>query len=61
VAPELLALGYAELAARRPEKALQAFDRVAAGLPPRLAAADGTAFFANLAHGRAMARSALGR
>jgi tetratricopeptide (TPR) repeat protein len=40
-APELLALGYAELAARRPQKALQTFDKAAASLSPRLTAAVG--------------------
>ena len=59
-APELLALGYAELAARRPQKALQTFDKAAASLSPRLTAAVGNPLFANLAHGRAMAWSALG-
>jgi tetratricopeptide (TPR) repeat protein len=59
-APELLALGYAELAARRPQEALKAFDRAVASLSPRLTAARGNFFFANLAHGRAMAWSALG-
>jgi hypothetical protein len=33
----------------------------AAGLPPRLAAAAGIAFFTNLAAWRALARSALGQ
>jgi tetratricopeptide (TPR) repeat protein len=52
----LLPLGYAELAAHRPQKALQAFDRVVAGLPPY----GGNAFLADLAHGRAAAWDALG-
>jgi hypothetical protein len=60
-APELLALGYAELAARHPQQALQAFDRAADGLPPRQEGREGQNFFASLAHGRAMARSVLGQ
>jgi tetratricopeptide (TPR) repeat protein len=52
----LLPLGYADLAAHRPEMALQAFDRAVAGLPPR----GGNAFLADLAHGRAAAWDALG-
>ena len=60
-APELLALGYAELAARRPQKALQAFDKAAANLPPGREREAGQRFFASLAHGRAMALSALGQ
>ena len=58
-APELLALGYAELAARHPQKALQEFDRAAASLPPTHE--ESQRFFASLAHGRAMALSALGQ
>jgi hypothetical protein len=60
-APELLALGYAELAARRPQKALQAFDRAAAGLPQQHEARESQHFFVSLAHGRAMAWSMLGQ
>jgi tetratricopeptide (TPR) repeat protein len=60
-APELLALGYAELAARHPQKALQAFDRAAAGLPPQNERQESQRFFASLVHGRAMALSALGQ
>lgn len=60
-APELLALGYAQLAARHPQKALQAFDRAAAGLPPQHEGRESQRFFASLAHGRAMATSALGQ
>ena len=52
----LLPLGYADLAAHRPEMALQAFDRAVAGLPPH----GGNAFLADLAHGRAAAWDALG-
>ncbi len=59
-APELLALGYAELAARHPQKALQAFDRAAAEVPPQNERQESQGFFASLAHGRAMALSALG-
>jgi tetratricopeptide (TPR) repeat protein len=57
-APELLALGYAEIAARRPQQALRAFDSAMASLPPGSAMA-GNGLSANLAHGRAMAWSAL--
>ena len=60
-APELLALGYAELAARHPQKALQAFDRAAAGLPPQNERQESQRFFASLVHGRAMALSELGQ
>ena len=60
-APELLALGYAELAARHPQKALQAFDRAAASLPPTHEGRESQRFFASLEHGQAMARSALGQ
>jgi hypothetical protein len=59
-APEKLALGYADIAARRPQKALQAFDLAAASLPPRPAMPGSNSFFANVAHGRAIAWSALG-
>ena len=60
-APELLALGYAELAARHPQKALQEFDRAAASLPPTHERRESQRFFASLAHGRAMAWSVLGQ
>ena len=60
-APELLALGYAELAARHPQQALQEFDRAAASLPPTHERRESQRFFASLAHGRAMAWSALGQ
>ena len=60
-AQELLALGYAELAAHHPQKALQAFDRAAAGLPPTHERRESQRFFAGLAHGRTMAWSALGQ
>ncbi len=60
-APELLALGYAELAARQPQQALQEFDRAAASLPPTHERRESQRFFASLAHGRAMAWSALGQ
>jgi len=52
----LLPLGYAELAAHRPQMALQAFDRAVAGLPPL----GGNALLADVAHGRAAAWDALG-
>jgi tetratricopeptide (TPR) repeat protein len=56
----LLPLGYADLAAHRPQMALQAFDRAVAGLPPQQAKTRPNAFFADLAHGRAAAWDALG-
>jgi hypothetical protein len=52
-------LGYAELAARRPQKALQEFDKAAASLPPGPEAGGSQHFFASLAHGRAIALSQL--
>jgi tetratricopeptide (TPR) repeat protein len=52
----LLRLGYAELAAHRPQMALQAFDRAVAGLPPH----GGNALLADVARGRAAAWDALG-
>jgi len=52
----LLPLGYAELAAHRPQMALQAFDRAVAGFPPH----GGNALLADVAHGRAAAWDALG-
>jgi len=59
--PELLALGYAELAAHHPQKALQEFDKAAASLPPQRERRDSQRFLANLARGRAIALSALGQ
>jgi hypothetical protein len=56
----LLPLGYADLAAHRPQKALQAFDRAVAGLPPQPSMASGNGFLADVAHGRAAAWDALG-
>jgi tetratricopeptide (TPR) repeat protein len=58
-ARELLVLGYADIAARRLERALQAFDRTVASLPPGPAIA-GNSFLANVARGRSMAWNALG-
>jgi len=58
--PEFLALGYAELAAHHPQKALQEFDQAAANLPPQRERRDSRRFLANLARGRAIALSALG-
>jgi tetratricopeptide (TPR) repeat protein len=58
-APELLALGYAELAARRSQKALKEFDKAAARLPPGPERMGSQHFFASLAHGRAIALSQL--
>jgi tetratricopeptide (TPR) repeat protein len=59
-APELLALGYAEIAVRRPDKALQAFDGAVASLSPQPGAGGDNTFFANVAHGRAIAWIARG-
>jgi tetratricopeptide (TPR) repeat protein len=56
----LLPLGYADLAAHRPQKALQAFDRAVDGLPPQPSMAAGNGFLADVAHGRAAAWEALG-
>ena len=58
-ATELLALGYAELAAHRPQRALQEFDRAAASLPPSLDPGGHQYFFARLRNGQSMALSAL--
>jgi hypothetical protein len=58
-APELLALGYAELAAHRPQRALQAFDGAVTSLPPRRERGGSQRFSVSLARGRAMGRSAL--
>lgn len=60
-APELLALGYAELAARRPEEALRAFDKAVTSLPPQREQRDSQRFSASLAQGRALALRALGQ
>jgi hypothetical protein len=59
-AAELLALGYAEIAARRPQQALQAFDRAVSNAPSRPGIGGNNTFFANVAHGRAMAWNARG-
>ena len=56
----LLPLGYANLAAHQPQRALQAFDRAVAGLPPQPSMAGGNSFLAEVAHGRAAAWDALG-
>jgi Flp pilus assembly protein TadD len=56
----LLPLGYANLAAHRPQRALQAFDRAVAGLPPQPSMGGGNGFLADVAHGRAAAWDALG-
>jgi len=55
----LLSLGYADLDAHNPRQALKAFDQATASLARQSASAD-TSFLANLAHGRALAWSALG-
>jgi tetratricopeptide (TPR) repeat protein len=59
-AAELIALGYAELSARRPRKALQAFDKATASSPPGRERETGQRFFPSLAQGRARALNALG-
>jgi tetratricopeptide (TPR) repeat protein len=59
-AAELLALAYAEIAARRPQQALQAFDRAVSSLQPGPGIGGNNTFFANVAHGRAMAWNAQG-
>ena len=53
-APELVALGYAELGLHEPREALEAFDRAVVSLPP-IPAITGKTVFGNVAHGRAMA------
>jgi tetratricopeptide (TPR) repeat protein len=58
-APELLALGYAELGSQHPEEALADFDRAAANLPPQTATGVNR-LRVNLAFGRGLAWSALG-
>lgn len=58
--PELLALGYAEIAARRPRQALRAFDRSVASVASRAGMSEDDSFFANVAHGRAIAWNAQG-
>jgi len=55
----LLSLGYAYLGAQRPRQALQAFDHALSGLPGEPERTDAS-YLANLAHGRALAWSALG-
>ncbi len=57
---ELLSLGYADLNAHRPREALSAFDRAIAGQPAQVASSGDNSFVANVAHGRALAWSALG-
>ncbi len=57
---ELLSLGYAYLDAQRPRDALQAFGRVVDNLPMQAATVDRNFFLARVAHGRAMAWTALG-
>jgi tetratricopeptide (TPR) repeat protein len=56
----LLSLGYDDLDAHRPKDALKAFDRAVASVPARPLIAVDQAFYANLAHGRALAWNALG-
>ncbi len=57
---DLLSLGYDYLAAHRPKDALKAFDRARANVPVRPLISVDKAFYANLAHGRALAWNALG-
>jgi tetratricopeptide (TPR) repeat protein len=57
---ESLWLGFADLAAHRPQGALQAFDKAVASLPPGRIMPGGNAFLAEVAHGRAAAWDALG-
>jgi len=56
----LLSLGYADLEAHRPREALNAFERAVASQPPPVATSGNNSFLANVAHGRALAWSALG-
>ena len=58
----LLSLGYDYLDTRRPQDALKAFDRASTSVPARSETGGGgdPAFYANLAHGRAMAWKSLG-
>lgn len=58
-APELLALGYAELGSQHPKEALSDFDRAAADLAPQTST-DVDRIRVNLAFGRGLAWSALG-
>jgi Flp pilus assembly protein TadD len=58
-APELVALGYAEIGLDEPRKALAAFDKAVASLPPGAAITD-NAVLPDVAHGRAMAWSLAG-
>ena len=53
-APELVALGYAELGLHEPREALEAFDSAVDSLPSK-SATIGNAFLPDVAHGRAMA------
>jgi hypothetical protein len=55
----VVGLGYAELAAGWPEKALKEFERAGASLPSQREQHDSQWFLASLAHGRALALSAL--
>jgi tetratricopeptide (TPR) repeat protein len=55
-----LSLGYDYLDAHRPKDALHAFDGALANLPTQSLIAVDKAFYANLAHGRALAWNALG-
>lgn len=56
----LLSLGYDYLDAHRPKDALTAFDRALANVPAQPMVPVDKAFYANLAHGRAVAWNALG-
>jgi len=57
---ELLSLGYADLDAHRPREALDAFERAIASQTAEVAMGGDYSFVANVAHGRALAWSALG-
>jgi tetratricopeptide (TPR) repeat protein len=56
----LLSLGYADLDAHQPREALNAFERAIGSLPPQAATSGDKSFSANVAHGQALAWSALG-
>jgi Flp pilus assembly protein TadD len=56
----LLSLGFANLDAHHPQKALEAFDRARASVQEQSGVGNDSAFNAKLAHGRAIAWGALG-
>jgi tetratricopeptide (TPR) repeat protein len=57
---DLLTLGYYYLEARRPDDALRAFDKALDKLPAKSSPENDAPFYANLAHGRALAWRTLG-